>query len=290
MNKYPKYANIKQLKTLEEHAIAIGDHGYVKVVDWMGGDEHVVRAARNCFVGHRSTENRTRTQDRRLIRRLMREEHGTPFEMPTIMLQIRLPMDIMRQFVRHRTFSLNEYSTRYRPAIDLKKVIQPHEWRMQSEDSKQGSDGFIDQEIGEELTRQQESLHKEIDAIYTERLELGVAREQARIDLPLANYTDIVVAMKARNMFHFLKLRTSQHAQKEIRDIAEAIAIIANAWMPLSYEAWIDYSKEAEKFSKMELQFLRKILTRHKEEIKQTTKPHNMTENEWRSFLQKINL
>lgn len=290
MKDYPKYANKEQFKILLKVAIQIGTHGYVQLVDWMGGDEHIIRAARNCFVGHRSDEDRTLEQDKRLIRRLMREEHGTPFEMPTIMLQIRLPMDIMRQFVRHRTFSLNEYSTRYRPAIDLKKVIQPHEWRMQSKNSKQGSDGFIDPEIGEELTRQQESLHQEIDAIYKERLDLGVAREQARIDLPLANYTDIVVAMKARNMFHFLKLRTSPHAQKEIRDIADAIEMIAKAWMPLSHEAWIDYVKEAEKFSKMELHFLRKMLARHKEEIKQTTKPHDMTENEWRSFLQKIKI
>jgi thymidylate synthase (FAD) len=213
------------------------DDGFVKYVDHMGDDHAIVQAARTSYIG--ATEDADHSKDNGLIRYLMRHQHMTPFEMCILKIAIRIPMDAWRQFVRHRLFSINEYSTRYRPAIDSRQVTTI--WRTQSQDNKQGSSGVILDERAERLSTEESLLHKLSDWVYKNRLESNVAREQARKDLPLSTYTEAIVECDLRGWLHFLGLRLHPHAQHEIRQYAEAIADIVKKHWPLSWTAFEDY-------------------------------------------------
>src|SRR5512134_547942 len=158
------------------------DDGFVRVVDYMGSDESIVQAAR---VSYGKGTKRVH-EDRGLIRYLMRHRHTTPFEMCDIKLHVRVPMDCWRQWIRHRTASVNEYSTRYSEAIDAAQATPEDEWREQAAGNRQGSQGFIDPGKGSELSRREAELQKMSRQLYEDRLEAGVAREQARKDLPLS--------------------------------------------------------------------------------------------------------
>ena len=297
-----KYADAKWLQQFFGKKIEVGPHGYVKLARVMGGDEDIVAAARTSYVGNRNSDERTREQDRRLLRLLFRERHMTPFEMPVIMLQVKVSMDTWRQWIRHRTMSVNEYSTRYRPAIPEKVTVPADKWRLQSKDSKQGSAGFFDPIMGAEFSDQQKMLHDLIDDIYQGRLDAGMAKEQARMDLPVCNYTEAVITMKARNLFHFLGLRMASDAQQEIREFADAISEITKAWLPLSHEAFEDYALFAENFSRQEIDVLRQVMQwldeMHKshahEPVWQTMRAefadNGMTEREWKALLRKLDL
>jgi thymidylate synthase (FAD) len=185
--------------------------------------------------------------ERTLLRYLIRHQHGTPFEMVEVKILIQIPMDAWRQFVRHRTFNINEYSTRYTEAIDDMATTPVDGWRLQSATNKQGSAENIKPTgdstgIAENLTRLETEFHKKAREVYQHRLNCGVAREQARKDLPLSTYTRAYVKCDLRNWFHFLGLRMDSHAQKEIRDFATTIGeqIIAPLF-PMAWEAFQDY-------------------------------------------------
>lgn len=218
----------------------------------------------------------------------------TPFEMCEVVLRVRVPMDCWRQWIRHRTASVNEYSTRYSEAIDSAQKTDPSCWRSQATNNKQGSgdflrlwaEGFTDfrpgtpeeQETygstvgwvgqdfysspGSYLTEREAELHRLAREVYEERLKFGVAREQARKDLPLATYTEAYWKCDLHNLLHFLSLRLDPHAQKEIRDYAHAIAEIVKVWLPNVWEAFEDYRLQAVTFSRLELEGLRVILSR----------------------------
>ncbi|MCP5063714.1 MAG: FAD-dependent thymidylate synthase, partial [Ignavibacteriae bacterium] len=193
------------------------DDGFVRVVDYMGSDQAIVQAARVSY----GAGTKKVTQDRGLIRYLMRHHHSTPFEMCEIKLHVRVPMDAWRQWIRHRTANVNEYSTRYSIAINQGQQTSPDDWRLQSGLNKQGSEGFLDDTIGKELTDEETALHENIWNIYNSRIEKGVAREQARKDLPLSTYTEAYWKIDLHNLFHFLRLRMDSHAQLEIREFAQ---------------------------------------------------------------------
>ena len=230
--------------------------GFVRVVDYMGNDGSVVQAAR---VSYGAGTKKVR-QDRGLIRYLMRHRHTTPFEMCEIKLHVRVPMDCWRQWIRHRTASINEYSTRYSIAIDSTETTEPDEWRLQSTGNRQGSAGFLERERGEEFTRKEKELHDLCRAQYQERLEAGIAREQARKDLPLGTYTEAYWKIDLHNLLHFLALRMDEHAQYEIRCYAKLIAEeIVRRWVPLTYEAFTDYRLQAMPFSRIEGEIIRHI-------------------------------
>jgi thymidylate synthase (FAD) len=215
------------------------DDGFVKYVDHMGDDHAIVQAARTSYIG--TWEDKDRSQDERLIRYLMRHQHMTPFEMCILKIAIRIPMDAWRQFVRHRLLSINEYSTRYRPAIDSQHKAG-NVWRLQSTDNKQGSGEFIrDPGVCDKLRINEDRLHSVSRATYEQRLECGVAREQARKDLPLSTYTEAIVECDLRGWLHFLGLRLHPHAQREIRQYAIAIASVVNEHWPLAWKAFEDY-------------------------------------------------
>jgi thymidylate synthase (FAD) len=151
-------------------------------------------------------------------------------------------MDTWRQWIRHRTASVNEYSTRYSLAIDAASKTSPDGWRAQSNANRQGSGEFLDAAIGEQLTQREFTLHEVSRSVYQERIDAGVAREQARKDLPLSTYTEAYWKIDLHNLFHFLSLRMDSHAQLEIRSYANIIGNeLVSRWCPIAWRAFKDY-------------------------------------------------
>jgi len=227
-----------ELDKLLGHAFPVLDDGFVRLVDYMGNDSSIVQAARVSY----GDGTRKVSEDRALIRYLLRHQHTTPFEMCMLKLHVRVPMDTWRQWIRHRTASVNEYSTRYSIAIDRAQMTPADSWRQQAQDNKQGSRGFFEASEGGEFSASEQELHRLSKEVYQQRLEAGVAREQARKDLPLSTYTEAFWQIDLHNLLHFLALRMDSHAQLEIRRYAETIGEkIVRPWLPAIWEAFQDY-------------------------------------------------
>jgi thymidylate synthase (FAD) len=234
------------------------DDGFVRVIDYMGSDTSIVQAARVSY--GKGTKKISR--DRGLIRYLMQHFHTTPFEMCEIKFHLRIPMDCWRQWIRHRTASVNEYSTRYSIAIDAAQETAADAWRLQAERNKQGSAGFMDAEQGAAFTQKEKQLHTMARSYYEERLQAGIAREQARKDLPLSTYTEAYWKIDLHNLLHFLHLRMEEHAQYEIRCYARTIGEeIVQRWCPLAWEAFMDYRFHALAFSVLEMEVMQALLS-----------------------------
>jgi thymidylate synthase (FAD) len=234
-------------------AIPVLDDGFVRVVDYMGSDASIVQAAR---VSYGEGTKRVH-QDRGLIRYLMRHRHTTPFEMCELKLHVRVPMDAWRQWIRHRSASVNEYSTRYSLAIDAAQTTTPDAWRRQAAGNRQGSEGFLPVAEGRTLTEAERALQNEARRVYEERIAAGVAREQARKDLPLSTYTEAYWKIDLHNLMHFLRLRMDPHAQLEIRAYAEVIGHeIVAAWCPVTWEAFLEYQMQGLAFTGREARIL----------------------------------
>lgn len=249
------------------------DSGFVRVVDYMGDDSAVVQAARVSYgLGTKRVHN-----DRALIRYLMRHLHTTPFEMCEIKLHVRAPMDTWRQWIRHRTASVNEYSTRYSVAIDAAQRTTPNEWRQQSGENRQGSAGVLSQEEGGRLSSQEEALQDRARAVYEERLAVGVAREQARKDLPLSTYTEAYWKIDLHNLLHFLQLRMHATAQSEIRAYARTIGeqIVAK-WTPVVWEAFLDYRLNALELTSIEAKIAAALVSGKHEIARAVATQHGM--------------
>ena len=229
--------------------IRVLDDGFVRLVDYMGDDAAIVQAARVSY----GKGTRRVHEDRQLVRYLVRHDHTTPFEMCEIKLHVRVPMDIWRQWIRHRTASVNEYSTRYSEAIDAAHRTAPGAWRTQSFVNRQGSAGLLPDEVGARLSAEETELQERARAVYEGRLAAGVAREQARKDLPLATFTEAYWKIDLHNLLHFLDLRMDVHAQQEIRAYATTIGeqIVAK-WVPVAWEAFLDYRRQSTRFSRAE--------------------------------------
>jgi len=231
--------------------------GFVRVVDYMGSDSAIVQAAR---VSYGAGTKKLR-EDESLLRYLLRHRHTSPFEMCEIKLHVRVPMDIWRQWIRHRTANVNEYSTRYSIAINSAESTLSDEWRTQSTTNRQGSAGPLDVEIGKNLTLQEEEFHRMSRDLYDKRIEVGVAREQARKDLPLSTYTEAYWKIDLHNLLHFLELRMEKNAQLEIRQYANTIFNeIVKRWVPITHQAFIDYMIESMAFSGLEIRIVREMI------------------------------
>ncbi len=241
------------------------NHGFIRLVDYMGGDESIVQAARVSY----GKGTKTVSEDRTLIRYLMRHQHTTPFEMVEFKFHVKLPIFVARQWIRHRTANVNEYSGRY--SIMPEEFYVPDESviKFQNRSNKQGRDS---EEVPPEVRKRVlEILLEEQKSAFTgyqEMLENNIARELARINLPLSLYTQWYWKIDLHNLFHFLKLRMDKHAQYEIRVYAEKMAEIVKTVVPIAYEAFEDYVLNAVTFSKQELIVLQKYL------------PDNIDENE----------
>lgn len=247
-----------------ENMFKVLDDGFVRLVDTMGDDSSIVQAARVSY----GAGTKKVSEDKGLIRYLLRHQHTTPFEMCEIKLHVRVPMDCWRQWIRHRTANVNEYSTRYSIAIGSAQSTLPGKWRMQSKSNKQGSEGFFDEAAGKELTERETALHKACRAEYDARVAAGVAREQARKDLPLSTYTEAYWKIDLNNLLHFLALRMETNAQYEIREYARTIGEkIVSKWVPMAWEAFLEYQMNSVTFSGTEQELLSLIYTGKNEDV-----------------------
>jgi len=228
--------------------IKVLDHGFIREVDRMGNDESVVEAARISY----SKKSNSSTKD--LIRYLMRHGHTSPFEMCEIKFHIKCPIYVWRQWIRHRTASVNEYSMRYSPAI--RDMQSAGVWRKQSEINKQGSSSETYLDNGK-LFQEEIDLHNNSLEVYDKRIKNGISREQARKDLPLSTYTEAFWKIDLHNLLHFLKLRLNENSQFEIREYAKAIESVVMHWVPLSYQAFLDYEINSIKLSRLEVECIR---------------------------------
>jgi thymidylate synthase (FAD) len=244
---------VKSLDKILGVPFKVLNDGFVRVVDYMGSDESIVQAARVSY----GKGTKKVHEDRGLIRYLLRHRHSTPFEMCEIKFHVRVPMDCWRQWIRHRTANVNEYSTRYSVAIDASQTTPPEKWRIQARGNRQGSEGHLELEQGQRLSDQENEFQDLARKIYDVRLETGVAREQARKDLPLSTYTEAYWKMDLHNLLHFLSLRMDDHSQWEIRQYAKVIGegIVAK-WCPHTWEAFLDYRMDSLALTRLEIEII----------------------------------
>jgi thymidylate synthase (FAD) len=246
--------NTSQVKEDSRYKI-IHNAGFVGLVEIMGSDQSIEQSARVSY----GNATRQVSDTRNLIRYLMKHKHTSPFEQAEVRFHIKLPIFVMRQLVRHRTANLNEYSMRYSEASDEFYLPEENRLAKQSSDNKQGSSEELvnnPPEMKWGITKMISSTIKEYQGLLYNKL----SRELARIVLPTAMYTECYWKMDLHNFFHFLKLRMDVHAQKEIRDFAQAMYELAKPHFPLSFEAFEDYSLNARNFSAQEIEVLKEMI------------------------------
>jgi thymidylate synthase (FAD) len=239
------------------------DHGFVSLVDYMGSDGDVERAARVSY-GH-GTRKVSRT--RGLVRYLRRHRHTTPSEMVELKFHCAMPMFVARQWIRHRTASVNELSARYSLMPLLFYTPREGEFALQSQSNRQGREGGAPPEVYKEAVKRWERLRADAGGTYAWLLEEDVAREIARIDLPVSTYTQWYWKIDLHNLLHFLSLRVDPRAQWEIRQFARVIAGMVKRVAPLSYEAWVDYDLESRPLTRVEREVLSRLLTTDEEGV-----------------------
>lgn len=243
---------------LPDHYIKIHDHGFVGLVDHMGSDAAIVEAAR---VSYQTGTKATRT-DRALIRYLMRHKHTSPLEMCEVKLHLRAPIFVLRQWIRHRTANVNEESGRYSEVREMFFCPALGDLAPQSPDNKQGRAGEFPLHMQNAILNIIEANNEHSYAAYKALLAEDLARELARITLPLTAYSSLYWKIDLHNLLHFLTLRTDSHAQKEIRDYADAILEIIRPLFPYAVEAWEDYQQQAKTLSRMDLELLAALIRR----------------------------
>src|SRR6056297_4079505 len=234
------------------------DKGFVRLVDYMGGDQRIVQAARVSY----GEGTKTVREDRALIDYLLRNRHTSPFEQVILTFHVKMPIFVARQWIRHRTARLNEISGRYSVMEEEFYVPAGDHIALQSDDNKQGRSGETldpktQMEIQGELAAQQKRAYQD----YMGYIDQGIARELARINLPLSLYTQWYWQMDLHNLFHFLRLRMDPHAQLEIREYANKIFELTKIVAPMATEAFEAHVLNAESFSAKEMAALRTMLT-----------------------------
>ncbi|KJV56788.1 FAD-dependent thymidylate synthase [Orientia tsutsugamushi] len=289
-----KRSSVNALEEILYNEIKVLDHGFIRVVDYMGDDFSVVQAARVSY--GRGTKQLS--QDRGLIRYLMRHRHTTPFEMCDIKFHIKLPIFVARQWIRHRTASINEYSARY--SILAKEFYLPRNEDItpQSKTNKQGrSEDVISEQwsmrVLEILKSDAERCYQHYEEMLNEDSEghivnsenVGIARELARINLPLNYYTEWYWKVNLHNLLHFLSLRGSKHAQYEIRAYAKKMIDIVKLWVPYSFEAFEDYVLHSALISKGGLAVVRKMIKGEKVSMDDS----NLSKREWEELMEIVN-
>jgi thymidylate synthase (FAD) len=233
------------------------DHGFVRLIDYMGSDAAIVQGARVSY----GKGTKKVTEDRELIRYLMRHRHTSPFEMVEFKFHVKLPIFVARQWIRHRTANVNEYSGRYSVMREEFYLPESAEIRFQSTVNKQGrSEDEVPPHVKNDYLEHLAKSQKEVYEKYRQFIDAGLARELARINLPLSLYTEWYWKIDLHNLFHFLRLRTDVHAQKEIRLYAIVMADMVKVICPLAYEAFVDYALQSVTFSAPEIRVLHACL------------------------------
>jgi len=248
---------VEEAEALLDQEIKVLDKGFVRLVDYLGGDQRIVQSARVSY----GTGTKSFRQDRGLIHYLMRHLHTSPFEQVILTFHTKMPIFVARQWVRHRMARLNEISGRYSIMKDEFYVPEPEQIRYQSESNKQGrSDECVPFDEAVAIIRQMEEDQRVIYSHYEKMLEQNVARELARSNLPLSLYTEWYWQIDLHNLFHFLKLRMDAHAQYEIRVFGEALGQCAKAVAPIAYEAFEEHILNSVMFSRAECAALTALL------------------------------
>lgn len=262
------------------------DHGFVRVIDYMGNDASVIQAARVSY----GAGTKKISEDRGLLRYLMRHNHSTPFEMADIKIHVKLPIFVARQWIRHRTASVNEYSARYSIMEDEFYIPEPENLAVQSSDNKQGRGKVLDKEQAEKvrelLIDDANRCYKNYEKMIDEDGDIQLARELARMDLTVNSYTQWYWKVNLHNFLNFLRLRIDRHAQYEIRVYAELLAEILKGWCPNTYEAFMDYRVNAVSLSAQQWDFIKNILVKSPSELEKM--PSNLTKREWNEMLELI--
>ncbi len=269
---------------MEKHlytAYPVLDHGFVRVIDYMGDDNAITQAARVSYgKGTKAVSN-----DEGLIRYLMRHWHSTPFEMCEVKFHVKLPVFVARQWIRHRTANVNEYSARY-SILDREFYIPaPEDLAAQSTINNQGRGealtGAEAQRVLEILKADSDSAYDHYEEMISEDGKQGLARELARMNLPANIYTQWYWKVDLHNLFHFLRLRADSHAQYEIRVYAEEMCRLVKDWVPFAYSAFEDYRMGGANLSGKGVECVRRMLKG--EEVTQETS--GMSKGEWREFM-----
>jgi thymidylate synthase (FAD) len=264
------------------NAIPVLDHGFIRVVDYMGDDAAICQAARVSYgKGTKSVQN-----DEGLIRYLMRHWHSTPFEMCEVKLHVKLPVFVARQWIRHRTANVNEYSARY-SILDREFYIPaPEHIAAQSVVNNQGRGealtGAEAARVLDILKTDSERSYDNYQAMISDDGQRGLARELARMNLPANIYTQWYWKVDLHNLLHFLRLRADAHAQYEIRVYADALCSVVADWVPFAYAAFEDYRLGGATLSETALECVRRMLKG--EAVTQETS--GMSKGEWREFEQ----
>lgn len=268
---------------IKDRALAVLDHGFVRVVDTMGEDLSIVQAAQVSY----GTGTKKGSDTRGLIRYLMRHWHSTPFEMCEIKLHVKLPVFVARQWIRHRTANVNENSARYSIMDNEFYIPQLSDLQPQSTTNKQGRAGEFPEDVQKSM-RETIRMHSEgsygvyeelrtgwpwfdlnsdrwedPDDAHPHEFDNGLTRELSRMVLPLNIYTQWYWKVDLHNLFHFLRLRADPHAQMEIRVYAEAICQLVKEWCPIAYEAFEDYRLHAVSLSRQEVEIIKLLTTRN---------------------------
>lgn len=248
---------VPEADALLDQEIPVLDKGFVRLVDYLGGDQRIVQAARVSY----GAGTKSFRQDRALIHYLLRNEHTSPFEQVILTFHTKMPVFVARQWVRHRTARLNEISGRYSVMRDEFYVPAADQLRGQSQDNKQArSDEPLPPELTSQILGEMKLDQASLYAHYDKMVEAGLAREVARINLPLSLYTEWYWQIDLHNLLRFLQLRMDAHAQYEIRVYAEAMAKCAQAVAPLAYEAFEEHVLGAVRFSRSELVALQSLM------------------------------
>ena len=283
-----------ELEAVLYQPIEVLDHGFVRVIDYMGDDSSVVQSARVSYgKGTKKISN-----DKGLIKYLMRHRHSTPFEMCEIKFHIKLPIFIARQWIRHRTANVNEYSARY-SILDKEFYIPSAEnLAAQSQINNQGrGDALTDDEASnviQILKNDAEQTYANYETLLNENSsggvldesKSGIARELARMNLTLNTYTQWYWKIDLNNLLHFLALRADDHAQYEIRVYADVMLDLVKKWVPLTYEAFEDYRMGGTELSAKEIKLMRKLLKGEKVSFEEV----GLSKREWSELQRKFDL
>ncbi len=255
------HCTVPEAEAILDKSYPVLDKGFVRLIDYLGSDDRIVQAARVSY----GEGTKSYRKDKGLINYLLRNDHTSPFEQVNFTFHIKMPIFVARQWIRHRTARLNEISGRYSVMTDECYIPSDENISYQSSDNKQGrSSEPVSAEIREKVKRLLEEDQKRTYAVYQELLDMGIARELARINLPLSLYTEWYWQMDLHNLFHFLQLRMDMHAQYEIRVFANTIFNIIKIICPIACEAFEEHRLGGESFSHREAEQLVAISDREK--------------------------
>ncbi len=283
-----------ELEKILYEAIPVLDHGFIRVVDYMGNDTSIVQAAR---VSYGKGTKKVNT-DSGLIKYLMRHWHSTPFEMCEIKYHVKLPIFIARQWIRHRTANVNEYSARYSILDKEFYLPEPKNLAAQSQNNRQGRGEIIEGDQAKKVldmlktdaertyANYEEMLNERYDGTVIDENEIGLARELARMNLTLNTYTQWYWKTDLLNLMNFLRLRADHHAQYEIRSYADVMLDTLKKWVPITFEAFMDYRVGGTEVSSKGKLIIKKLIKGEKVSIDDS----NLSKREWNELMEAFGL